>query len=121
MIVLVCGGRDYYNKTASYNALDQLHIRLFRDQKRGITLILQGGAKGADWLARQWADDRGIACREYEADWNTHGRAAGPIRNQQMLDEGKPDVVVAFPGGRGTADMIARAQRAGLTVWEPYK
>jgi hypothetical protein len=52
----------------------------------------------------------------YVAQWKKHGRAAGPIRNQRMLDEGKPDLVVAFPGGRGTADMIRRAERAGVPV-----
>jgi hypothetical protein len=52
----------------------------------------------------------------YVAQWKKHGRAAGPIRNQRMLDKGKPDLVVAFPGGRGTADMIRRAERAGVPV-----
>jgi hypothetical protein len=51
------------------------------------------------------------------ADWNTHGRAAGPIRNQRMLDEVKPELVVAFPGGRGTADMVRRAREAGVNVY----
>jgi len=52
------------------------------------------------------------------AKWSKHGRAAGPIRNQEMIDECKPDLVVAFPGGRGTADMVRRAKAAGIRVIE---
>lgn len=54
--------------------------------------------------------------RTFRANSRKHGRAAGPIRNQQMLDEGKPHLVVAFPGGTGTADMVRRAQAAGVLV-----
>jgi UDP-N-acetylmuramoylalanine-D-glutamate ligase len=59
-----------------------------------------------------------IPVETYEADWDTHGKAAGPIRNKRMLDEGKPDLVVAFPGGRGTANMISQARKAGVEVIE---
>jgi hypothetical protein len=52
----------------------------------------------------------------YKAEWDKHGRAAGPIRNQQMLDDGKPDLVLAFAGGRGTDDMCRRAREAGIEV-----
>ena len=58
--------------------------------------------------------ERGVA----EADWAKHGRKAGPIRNQRMIDEGRPDLVVAFPGGTGTADMVERARVAGIRVIE---
>ena len=54
----------------------------------------------------------------YPADWDTHGRGAGPIRNKQMLEEGKPDLVIAFPGGKGTANMIGQAKEAGIPVRE---
>lgn len=110
MRVLVCGGRDYRNVSAVRHSLDVLHA------KRGITLIIEGGATGADQLAREWAQRRGIPGLTFEADWSI-GKRAGPQRNQRMVDEGKPDGVVAFPGGRGTADMIRRAEAAGLKVW----
>lgn len=113
MRILVCGGRDYRDRNAVFRALDALH------RKRGISAIIQGGADGADYLAWQWADERCVRYETFNADWKTHRKAAGPIRNQQMIDEGKPDGVVAFPGGSGTADMIARAERAGLKVWRP--
>ena len=84
--------------------------------ERPISLVIAGGARGADTLGAEWAKGQGIPCEVYMADWEGLGRKAGPIRNQRMLDEGKPDLVVAFPGGRGTADMVRRAHAAGLAV-----
>jgi len=80
-----------------------------------VTIVLSGCAPGADTLGTEWAEAKGIQVAR-PADWNTHGRAAGPIRNQQMLDEGKPELVVSFPGGRGTADMVRRVRAAGIEV-----
>lgn len=108
--VLVCGGRDYSDQQTAFAALDS-HVR------HGDTII-QGGAPGADRLAREWCHQRRCRYENYPADWKTHGRAAGPIRNQQMIDEGKPTKVIAFPGGRGTADMVRRARNAGIRVFE---
>jgi hypothetical protein len=84
----------------------------------GPTLIIHGCANGADEWADYWADVNNVPHRAFPADWNKHGKAAGPIRNQRMLDEGKPDMVIAFPGGRGTADMVRRARTAGVEVRE---
>lgn len=73
-------------------------------------------------MALDWASDRHLITETYLADWNTHGNSAGPIRNKQMLDEGKPDLILAFPGGKGTADMIRQVSAARLpvlTVVEP--
>jgi hypothetical protein len=76
------------------------------DAVYGIACVIHGGANGADYIAGRWAQDTGgIPVEEFPADWNRHGNSAGPIRNQEMLDKGKPDLVVAFPGGRGTADI----------------
>jgi hypothetical protein len=99
MRVLVCGGRDYTDRNAVYRVLDRLH------KKHTIAAIIQGGARGADRLAVDWATSRKIVLEWYIADWNRLGPGAGHIRNQRMIDEGKPDAVVAFPGGTGTADM----------------
>ncbi len=110
MRVLVCGGRDYSDWKAVRYALDELHI------KSPITLVIQGGAQGVDAFAGGCALSRGVPERIFKADWTKHGRAAGPIRNKQMLEEGKPDLVVAFPGGRGTADMVRQARAAGVPV-----
>jgi hypothetical protein len=115
MRLLVCGGRDF----ADREKLDRV-LRLV-DRARGpIRVLIHGDAPGADRLSAQWAKDTGLdeygEVLAFPADWKLHGKAAGPIRNQQMLVEGKPDVVVAFPGGTGTADMVRRARAAGLTV-----
>lgn len=112
MRVLVCGGRDYQNTAMVEWALDTLN------QLYAITDVIHGDARGADTLAGLWAYGLGISVHRYPANWNLHGKAAGGLRNQQMIDEAFPDYVVAFPGGRGTADMVRRAKAAGLTVWE---
>jgi len=112
MRVLVCGGRDYGNVTRVAQTLDELA------RKHGSLTIIEGGAVGADRIARTWAYHSGHTIHTFEADWNRHGRAAGPIRNQRMIDDGKPELVVAFAGGRGTADMVRRAKAAGVPVRE---
>ena len=110
MRVLVCGGRNYMDAWRVNKTLRGLH-----EGENPITIIMQGGATGADAHARAWADcfTKSITFAAY---WRSHGKAAGPIRNQRMLDEGKPDLVVAFPGGKGTADMVRRARKAGVEV-----
>lgn len=112
MRVLVCGGRDYDDKDRVFDVLDKLH------DEAGIDRIIEGGAKGADLFARWWADKRGVMRETYEADWENQGSFAGPARNKRMLEEGKPDTVIAFPGNRGTADMCKKARRAGVEVVE---
>lgn len=111
MRVLVCGGRDYYDRAFLWGYLDHLG-------PPEVSAIISGMATGADTLAARWGKQLGIPVYEFHADWNKHKRAAGPIRNQRMLDEGKPDLVIAFPGGRGTADMVRRARAAGVRVEE---
>jgi hypothetical protein len=110
MRVLVCGGRDFNDFGRLCTVLDGLSSRV------GPIEICHGGARGADALAGCWASDRTIDCTVYAADWLKHGKAAGCIRNATMLAEFKPDLVVAFPGGRGTTDMVRRAKRAGVDV-----
>jgi hypothetical protein len=112
MRVLVCGGREYLDRSKLYETLDHLH------SERHFTLVIAGGARGADTLAYEWSTSRGVAAAVYVADWKGQGRKAGPLRNQRMLDEGLPDLAIAFPGGRGTADMVSRARKAGIEVIE---
>ena len=113
--VLICGGRNYDDNAKVCAVLNSIRYRL------GISTLIEGGATGADRLAYNWAIVEGINMRRFEADWKKHGLAAGPIRNQQMIDEGKPTIVVAFPGGNGTADMVRRARKAGIFVIEGSK
>lgn len=112
MKVLVCGGRGFSDESAIVNHLFGL------DDEDPITAIIHGGASGADTIAGHTAELLKVPCTVYRAAWKKHGKAAGPIRNQRMLDEGKPDLVVAYAGGRGTADMVRRAKAAGVKVIE---
>lgn len=109
MRVLVCGGRDFDDGTYMCAVLDEV-------APGTDTEIIHGGAQGADFHASQIAEDDGLQVTCFPADWEEHGRAAGPIRNQQMLDEGKPDLVLAFAGGRGTDSMCQLARIAGVEV-----
>lgn len=108
---IVCGGRDFNNYEAVADALSMV-AKVYN-----ITTIVQGGARGADLLARKWAVDKGIPFEQYDAEWDKYGKTAGLIRNQQMLDESGATIVVAFPGGNGTYDMVTRARRTeGVTI-----
>lgn len=129
MKLLVCGGRKYRNAAHLYRTLDELHA------KRPVTEFIQGGATGADALAKEWARTKPEITQRYEckASWTdlSHPDAlirtrrdgtqydakAGHRRNVRML-EWKPDVVVAFTGGVGTADMVRLARAAGIEVIE---
>ena len=108
--VLVCGGRNYSDKNTLYDVLDAAHMA------NEIVLLIHGAAKGADELANQWATERAIPIYYLRPDWDAHGKSAGPIRNRMLLDYGKPDIVVAFPGGRGTADMARQAKDRSVPV-----
>lgn len=111
--VIVCGGRDFNERDFIHNTLCDL------DAQHGpFDVIVHGAATGADNEGMIWAQTMGRRQLPMVADWHRHGRAAGPIRNQRMIDDGKPDLVVAFPGGKGTADMVKRAKAAGIKVIE---
>lgn len=114
MKVLVCGGRDYQNKARVFAFLDYIAKVAKEDDDETIEAIVHGGCDGADYLAEEWAHARGVQVEVYLADWKTHGKKAGPMRNQRMINEAKPDICIAFPGGRGTADMVRRARAADV-------
>ena len=113
MRILVCGGRGYKDSGKVFEVLDGLH------REHGALTIIEGGAAGADTFAGEWTCMQ-RTCRliTEPADWKRYGRPAGPIRNQEMLDNHKPVLVVAFPGGRGTAHMMRIARSSGIAVIE---
>lgn len=113
MRVIVCGGREYTDQEAVSRAL--LHVWLTND--RPVMTIVQGGAQGADECARQVAATQSFPCETFRAEWEREGKSAGPRRNQRMVKAGA-DLLVAFPGGRGTADCVKRARKAGIPVTE---
>jgi hypothetical protein len=104
--VLVCGGRDYG---------DAAHMAFILDHMV-VGLLIHGGASGADTLAGEWAKAKGVPVEVYPADWERDGKAAGPIRNLEMLSKGRPELVIAFPGGKGTAHMRKIAKAHGVQV-----
>jgi hypothetical protein len=141
MRVLICGGRQYGDlvslsdkrehplwalREAEYRNVHQvLHELTIRYSKQynpddnwlpTDIVIIEGDAPGADSAAADFAVVHFCQLETYPAQWSKYGAAAGPIRNKQMLDEGKPDLVVAFPGGKGTANMVRLAQEAGVEV-----
>lgn len=109
MRVLVCGGRHYADTDMVREVLSFLELR------PGVDVIVHGDATGTDALAKRWAWAVEVKEEAHPADWRKHGRAAGPIRNEEMLKTGI-DLVVAFPGGRGTEDMVRRARRVNVVV-----
>lgn len=104
--LLVCGGRDFKNENLVWKKLVELSPRV----------VIHGGARGTDMLADVAARGLGIQVEIYKANWDKHGKSAGPIRNVEMLKNGKPDAVLAFPGGKGTAHMMMIAEKAGVPV-----
>lgn len=116
MKILVCGGRDFSDRGLMHKTLYDI-----AGDWSDLPSVIHGGAGGADLMAGEWALDNWLCVEMYEAEWDKYGKSAGPIRNQRMLDEGKPDIVVAFPRangklGTGTSDMIRKAEKAGVRV-----
>lgn len=130
MRAIICGGRNYAKMPTFTSLLTAEELELERGRVRQetsrlqealsslpLTEIAEGGATGADFAASVWARMTGVPVKTFDADWNGYRRQfAGQRRNQRMLDEFKPDLVIAFPGGNGTADMVKRAGIAGVLV-----
>ena len=110
MRIVVTGSRYQEDMGFVSARLDAIHAN------RPITRLAHGDCKGTDTLAAEWATSRGIETAAYPADWERWGRGAGPRRNAEMLEAEHPDLVIAFPGGRGTADLVAKAVRRGIAV-----
>lgn len=108
MRVLVCGSRHFKDYELLKEVLDGYDI----------TTIIEGEARGADTLAAIYGGRRGVAVLRFPAQWDKHGRSAGPIRNKQMLVEGNPELVIAFrgPNSKGTQNMIDQSIKAGVEV-----
>jgi hypothetical protein len=143
MRILVCGGRNYGHvvrtkalledepaetqerlKEYQYiqtvlNAAVLAHSKERNDYDNWLPTditIIEGAATGADSAAADFAICNFCPVVEYPADWAKHGHAAGPIRNKKMVDEGKPDLVIAFPGGKGTENMVNNSIASGVKV-----
>lgn len=108
--VLVCGGRDYQDWHAVADTLHRLH------ERSPIGLVIHGCDPGAATLAVRWALSAGVPTSGFDTDFQSHGPAAERLRNERIVVESKPDLVVAFPGGEGTANLVRRAVAAGVPV-----
>lgn len=125
MRIAVCGGREFSDRNRAFQALDDIHAA------RPITELIHGDCRGADRIAGEWAARRQIPISVFRADWanidlpgakirmrcgKPYDATAGFRRNLRMLVEGAPELVVAFPGGTGTAHMTAQALRREIAV-----
>lgn len=115
-VVLVSGGRDFGHPGTPeaefiFRKLSAILASLMPNVR-----IVAGGARGVDSAAEAWANLNGVEVAVYPADWKRHGKAAGHLRNKQMLDEEPVDFVIAFPGGRGTENMISQARKRKIGV-----
>jgi hypothetical protein len=110
MRIIVCGGRDYDNKTVLCDVLDAVH------NKYSISCIIEGAARGADRLAGAWALMNGISREEYPANWKYYGKRAGYLRNITMSHK-NPDMIIAFPGGKGTKIMIEIGMKKDIPTY----
>lgn len=111
MKVIVCGGRQFDDFRKISLVLDTQH------EETPFSVLIHGDALGADRTAAKWARARRVPTQAFPANWERDGIKAGPIRNSQMLAQ-RPDLVIAFPGGKGTADMVRKAKAAGVAVTE---
>lgn len=108
--VLICGGREFNDTDFIFSELDRLSAEHHFDT------VIEGDARGVDRIAGAWARARGLKLIEYPADWKNEGRHAALIRNERMLVEGKPDLVIAFPGGNGTWHTCSLAEKFSIPL-----
>lgn len=112
MKTIIAGGRGYLFTQKDIEWLDQIHA------KHKITEVVSGGAFGADSCGEAWATVNAIPVKVFQADWETHGKAAGPIRNQQMAEYA--DACILFPGGKGTESMRQLALKHELAIYSMH-
>lgn len=112
--IIVAGPRDYYDKEYIYQILDKYLNQLYISKTEDVEIV-EGGARGVDSIAKDYAKEYKLQHKQFPADWDRNGRSAGPIRNQRMAEYA--DVLIAFyNGSRGTSNMIKQAMEYGLTV-----
>lgn len=110
MKVLVFGGRHFRDTQWLYKKLNRIHATT------PVTLVVQGGASGADRIGKEWAEENEVDCVTVPAKWKTHGSSAGPMRNIRMVNVYCPDLGVGAPGGKGTADMKKKLRAKGVEI-----
>ena len=110
MRVLICGGRHFEDADTVHRELVRLHWQ------RPIQVLIHGSVTGVGIAAEAWARRNGVAVIRYPPNWEYFGKRAESLRNAFMLEDSRPDLVVAFPGGRHTADLVHRAKESSIQV-----
>ena len=100
----------YADRERIFQVLSDLH------RARGIEVILHGAASGVDLLSVVWADKNGLRAVPFPADWARDGKLASQKRNRKIISQGRPHLLLAFPGGKGTAEVIRFAKAEGVQV-----
>lgn len=109
--VIVTGGRDFDDAGLVFDVLERIKA----------DVIIHGDCRGLDTLAGKYGVMKGLRVIPYPAKWKELGKRAGPIRNIQMLEENPDAILIAFPGGTGTANCIAEARKRGILVLQVIK
>ena len=109
MKVIIAGGRDINDYDLVLDAVEESQFE--------IETVISGGAKGVDSLGEQFAEDMNLNLKIFRADWATHGRAAGPIRNRKMAENADALIAIWDGKSRGTKNMIETAKKLGLLVY----
>lgn len=107
MRIIIAGGRDFVPSSDDYRIIQDILTRKADE-------VVSGGCRGADRFGEECADNLGLPNKVFNADWNKHGRAAGPIRNRQMAEYA--DAAILMPGGRGTDSMRAEMERVNKPI-----
>ena len=110
MKLIIAGGRDYRLTTEDYVRLEKIN------NENDLLCVVSGCASGADSCGELWANGTNIPVKKFPADWKTHGKKAGPLRNAEMAEYA--DAVALFPGGEGTDSMYREAKKAGLKIFD---
>ena len=115
MKFLFCGGRNYKNIEKILEVMIELKNSF------GDFVVIEGEANGADSISREVANELSLVVEKYPAAWNKYGKAAGQIRNREMLISGKPDGVLAFHddlnSSKGTKNMVDISRKANIPVY----
>lgn len=109
MRVIIAGGRDYHNYDTLLEAIEEAQF--------DIKTVISGGAKGVDALGERYSEENMIDLKIFRADWERHGRAAGPLRNRKMAENADALIAIWDGKSRGTKNMIETAHKVGLLVY----
>lgn len=109
MKVIIAGGRDIHDY--------ELVVDAVQESQFDIDTVISGGANGVDALGEKYSEEMNLNLKIFNADWATHGRAAGPIRNRKMAENADALIAIWDGKSRGTKNMIETAQKKGLLVY----